>query len=113
MIHARFYRDEKQGSLNMEVRGHAGAAPKGHDLVCAGASTLAYTLAQALRFLCENGRLEDVLVCAVSDGRADIRAVPKAAFEGDALCAFFTVQAGFYVLAANYPEYVSLHPMEA
>ena len=37
MIHVEFYRDTKNGSVQMEMQGHAETAPKGQDLVCAAA----------------------------------------------------------------------------
>lgn len=37
------------GSRGFTVKGHAGSAPKGQDLVCAAVSTLVQTLAEGLR----------------------------------------------------------------
>ena len=45
MIRARYGRR----ALTLELRGHAQSAPKGQDLVCAAASTLAFTAAEALQ----------------------------------------------------------------
>ena len=47
MVEAKFYRGG-EGSLHMVLSGHAGAGPKGHDLVCAGVSALACTLGRAV-----------------------------------------------------------------
>ena len=49
MIHTHFF--QKNGTVCMEMQGHAMTAPKGADLVCAAATTVAYTLAQAVQFL--------------------------------------------------------------
>ena len=43
MIRANFSVDRAQRELRMEVSGHAGAAKRGEDLICAGASMLART----------------------------------------------------------------------
>ena len=45
MIRARYGRR----GLTLDLRGHALSAPQGQDLVCAAASTLAFTAEAALR----------------------------------------------------------------
>ena len=58
MITARFYRKPSNGSIHMTLKGHADAAPKGEDLICASATMLAYTVAQAVQFMFENNKLK-------------------------------------------------------
>ena len=112
MITVRFYR-KRQGSVHMVMDGHAGAAPKGKDLVCAGASMLAYTAGQAVRFLYEQGKLRCRPRITIHEGSAVIIATPKGDFEGEVLFLFWVVQAGIYVLARNYPGCVRLKHLEA
>ena len=49
MIRVRYEWDEEVGRLHLSIRGHAGSAPAGRDLVCAGASMLAYTALEVLQ----------------------------------------------------------------
>lgn len=111
MINVHFFRLE-DGSVHLEMDGHAGTAPKGEDLVCAGASTLCYTLAQAVSFLHEQDALSHPPVIEIQEGRASIIAMPKDGDDGTVYMAFWTVQAGFYALSSNYPDCVRLRPMK-
>lgn len=52
---------------HIEVSGHAGHAPPGQDIVCAGVSALTQTLAESVSALAE-----DKIEYDVSSGRADI-----------------------------------------
>lgn len=111
MVNVKFYRKQDQGSVHMVMEGHAGAAPKGSDLVCAGASMLAYTAGQAVRFLYEQGKLRCRPRIQVEEGRAVIIATPRGDFEAETLYLFWVVQAGAYALSRSYPQFVSLEPM--
>lgn len=108
MITVRFYRKPTQGSIHLVMEGHAGAAPRGEDLVCAGATTLAYTAGQAVRFLYEQGKLRCKPKISIREGSAVIIATPKSEAEAETLYLFWVVQAGAYVLARNYPQYLRL-----
>ena len=46
MIKVTFKHDTNRNTISFKVTGHSGASAIGTDLICAGASTLAYTLAQ-------------------------------------------------------------------
>lgn len=111
MITVRFYRKADQGSVHMVMEGHAGAAPKGEDLVCAGASMLAYTAGQAVRFLYEQGKLRCRPKISIREGNAVIIATPKKEAEAETLYLYWVVQSGAYVLARNYPRFVRLQHM--
>ena len=52
MITAAFERDQKGSIRSFRVSGHSGYAEAGSDIICAGASTLVYTLANALERIC-------------------------------------------------------------
>ena len=88
-------------SCRLEAAGHAGFAPAGQDIVCAGASTLM----QALVYLLageENARAD---AWDEPDG-------PRLAVQADAPCAewvqgaFELTKAGFTLLAERYPDNV-------
>ena len=112
MIHTSFYRNSADGSVRMEMQGHALTAPKGEDLVCAAATMVVYTLAQAVQFLYEQGRLREQPKIQMVDGYAYITASPKEDSSAETLMTFWVAQAGAYVLEHNYPRAVSLMPME-
>lgn len=88
----------KRPYLHLTAIGHAGAAPHGEDLVCAGISTLLCSLAAQLELAgCSStARLEP--------GFADLRAERSRS----ALEAFSFAETGLKMLAGQYPLYVSL-----
>ena len=112
MIHTSFYRNSADGSVRMEMQGHALTAPKGEDLVCAAATMVVYTLAQAVQFLYEQGRLEEKPKIQVEDGYAFVSASPNGDSLAETLMVFWVSQVGAYVLEHNYPQAVCLMPME-
>lgn len=111
MIHAKFFRDTR-GAVQLEMSGHALAAPTEEDMVCAAATTLAYTLAQAVQFAYEQGWLATAPTIKICDGYAHIVARPKPMYEAETLLMFWTVQAGAYTVERNYPSTLCLMPME-
>lgn len=108
MIEARFYQKPEKGSIHMTLKGHAAAAPKGEDLICASATMLVYTLAQAVQFLAEQGKLTIPPKIEIAEGNARIIATPNADGYADVLYAFWFAQCGIHVLAHNYPRHVRL-----
>ena len=85
-------------SCRLEAAGHAGFAPAGQDIVCAGASALVCALAGALDALGAQGVQRTL--CAghaaiAADDRADVRA------------AFTVAVTGLRQLAAAYPGHVA------
>lgn len=110
MIKAHFFKDAKTGALNLRVKGHSGAANRGEDLVCAAASILTMTAAQAVFDLYAEGRTEGKPLIKLASGRARIAITPKPDAAAEALHALFIVQKGFAVLAGNEPDFVKLRP---
>ena len=107
MILAKFYA-AADGSLHMKAAGHAAAAPKGEDLVCAGASTLAEALARAVERLYFQGMLRRCPRVELYEGNAEIIAAPKEPFRKEVAMVFWTVQNGIAELAASFPGNVTL-----
>ena len=52
MITVKVVRDQSRKVTGLFVSGHSGYAEAGSDIICAGASTLVYTLANALERIC-------------------------------------------------------------
>ena len=98
--------------LRLSVSGHAGAAPKGQDLVCAAATTLVYTAAQMLRAAEEEGLAEDVRFWT-DDGKADLMAKAKPGTERELGGRMEAICIGFRMLEKNYPKFLQVQGSEA
>ena len=108
MVTAEFFTNKESGSITLKLSGHAGQAEKGTDIVCSAASILAYTVAQALQFMYEQGELQKKPHIRLAEGDTIIVAKPKPETYAEALHTFFVAQVGYHLLAHNYPQYVSL-----
>ena len=108
MVKAEFFTNKESGSITLKLTGHAGQAKKGEDIVCAGASILAYTVAQAMQFMYEQGELKKKPRISLKEGDTIIVAKPKPESYAEALHTFFVAQVGYHLLAHNYPQYVTL-----
>ena len=102
MIKAVFYRKYHR----LTVEGHAHSGEPGQDLVCAGASTLAYTLAANVGNLEERGQVRDVAV-SLNPGSTEIACKPLTKYTAITDRIFAAVCVGFEILAANHPDYIS------
>ena len=100
MIKAIYYRQYNR----LTIEGHAHSDEPGRDLVCAGASTLAYTLAANVANLSDNGIVRDVTV-KLEPGDTEIACKTRSS---KALVGriFESVCVGFEILATNYPQYI-------
>ena len=106
MIRAKFY--TKNESIHMTLKGHAKAAPYGEDLICASATMMAYTVAQAVQFMHEQGKLKKKPKISLREGSAQIVVTPTEADYAEALHTFWVAQCGIHLLAHNYPQNVQL-----
>jgi uncharacterized protein YsxB (DUF464 family) len=106
MITAEFIRDREKRTLTMTVRGHAGTAPAGEDLVCAGASTAAYAYAECVEQMAAAGYLRREFSIHVNEGFLQVEAAPKPEHMDKVLQALWQAQVAFQLLAANAPEAV-------
>ena len=108
MVNAEFFTNKESGSITMKLTGHAGQAESGKDIVCSAASILAYTVAQALQFMYEQGDLQKKPHIKLDKGDTIIVVKPKPETYAEALHTFFVAQVGYHLLAHNYPQYVTL-----
>ena len=104
MTTVTFLRDAR-GLCGIRVSGHAGYAPAGEDIVCAAASVLITTCANALE--------------SVAGIRPDVSQKPvmiqvalpgglSPAGEHDARIILRTAEQGFLDIAAQYPSYLQI-----
>lgn len=110
MIRVRFETTEDKKSIILSLRGHAGQAEKGKDIVCASASILAYTVAQVVTDLRERGKLKKKPTINLADGDISIVCKPTKDAYAQAMHTYAIAQVGYALLANTYPEYVSLTP---
>ena len=89
--------------MQLELRGHAGMAPYGQDLVCAGASMLVYALAYRVKQLEAEGALLRKPVVDLKPGNALIKALPTPEAALELKGAFRMAQSGLRLLEEQYP----------
>lgn len=88
--------------LGFECKGHAGYAPEGSDIVCAAASILSTTCANALEEIAKAETQVHIL-----DGYMQVLIDEKSAGH-DTQVVMQTVLRGFTDLAEAYPKYLQL-----
>ena len=107
MISAKFTMDEERKMVSLHMDGHANAGEYGHDLICASASILAYTLAQNVKMADSMGLLKYSPSIKLKKGKAIITCRAESDETYAEIChIFLVIQTGFQVLAHNYPDYV-------
>lgn len=95
----------RPASYTLTVTGHAGAARRGEDLVCAGLSTLCWSLkraAEAVPGYRAAGQVDE------SGPRFTLRCRPALGLRGRCRAVLEAAAAGFGLLAEEFPDYVKL-----
>lgn len=102
MIKVTYHRDLNR----VEVQGHAKSGEVGHDLVCASASILVYTLAS---FILNMDRANQVYnpTANLKEGEALIYCDPPTRLKGSVTLVFDSICAGFELLARDYPDNIT------
>ena len=102
MIQVIYYRPYNR----VTIEGHALAGAPGHDLVCAGVSALAYTLAANVGNMVDNGQARNVTV-KLEPGDAEISCSPRTKYTAIVARIFEAVCVGFEMLAVSNPQYIN------
>ena len=102
MIEVVYYRDKNR----LAISGHAFSGEAGHDLVCAGVSALAYTLAANVGNMEDQGQAKDVKI-KLEKGSGTIRCRAIEGCEDMVRRIFEAVCVGFELLCANFPKNIS------
>ncbi len=89
-----------RSSSGITIEGHAGYAPRGQDIVCAGISTLVQTLVQSFEDLCT-----DEITYHLKPGWAQIRYGNLSA-KAEVLINSFWI--GVDMIANRYPDHVTV-----
>lgn len=112
MIKASF-RQEKSGKIALKVTGHAqNDEGLSHELICASASILAYTLAQRVQDMSVSGKLKKAPKIMVNSGDTLIEFLPKDKDMVEALFLVMDIQCGYALLAHNYSTCVELKTLD-
>lgn len=101
------------GGLELSAVGHAGYAPRGRDIVCAGVSALLYGFVAYLEetspiATAEGSHPEGSVTpweVREEDGRLWVR---THGLDGEDGAAFASIEAGLRLIAACYPDFVTL-----
>ena len=89
--------------ISMRAKGHAGYAPYGQDIVCAGVSMLLQTFLDYLESIQPIATADASLEVKAGEGLLEIR---TGGFGGRDLDAFSVVEAGLRRLNRQYPDHV-------
>ena len=106
MIQVTYYRRYNR----LTVTGHAGSAEPGHDLVCASASILAYTLAANVANMADNGQVRQPII-KITEGNTEISCNPRHNLKSSVTLVFDSVCIGSEMLAHEHPEYITYEIM--
>lgn len=100
---------DRDGYLWLTMEGHAGAAPKGQDIVCAAATMLMYTAAQAALDMGSRGELRRPPSVMLDDGNAGVSFRPKEEAMEKGRLTLDVIRRGLEVLGKRYPENVAIY----
>lgn len=90
----------------LTVEGHAYSGEHGHDLVCASATILAYTLGASVANMSAAKQVRDAKI-NLKEGSGEIECKAIRRFDAPVTLIFDTVCAGFELLANHYPDNIS------
>ena len=102
MIKVVYHRDINR----VTMEGHAQSGEVGHDLVCASASILVYTLASFVENMKKARQAYNPTV-VLKEGDALISCEPPIRHKGAVTLVFDSICAGFELLAHDYPDNIS------
>lgn len=109
MISVSLIVNDKERSLRLKVKGHAGQAVIGQDIVCASASILTYTVAQIVTDMESKAQLDGKPTIELNSGDATVSCICKDDNGyADALNSYYVAMVGYQLLAHNYPQFVEL-----
>lgn len=95
-----------RGQHKVTVKGHAQSGEAGHDLVCAAASALAYTLAANVANMADKELVQEP-VMSLKPGDTEVSCQPDSDYTSTVAMVFDAVCVGFELLYDNYPAYIS------
>lgn len=101
---------DRDGTYRIDIKGHAGRNIDGVDVVCAGVSTLAYTLLNTIADMDDFGKLNRFSV-EEGDGFILIRVQPSKRYAFEFSCKFTVFRIGIEGLSKQYPDNVAIEDL--
>lgn len=98
--------------LKVTVKGHAQSGEAGHDLVCAAASILVYTLASNVVQLSADKKHIRRPKIDIKEGNATVSCSAVHGMTALATIMFDAICSGFDILQQQYPEYINYKIIE-
>lgn len=92
----------------MTASGHAGFAPVGQDIVCAGISAICFAAAEYLTQMHDWGKLEQEPVILLESGTIRLSCMPKEIALEEAEHVFRMLEIGCRLIAESYPNNVTV-----
>ena len=99
-------------TMRITIKGHAGTAPAGQDIVCAGVSAVFYNLANVLKYYPDDAWKKPIEFKDES-GNAALKVYPKAELEANVRHEYAYCFIGFQMLAEAYPERIQFDVVPA
>lgn len=99
--------------MSMEAKGHAGYAPMGADVVCAGMSTLFMTAAEMIRDMERRGMLAKKPMIRLEPGNVALTMEPWEDTQERAQAIWDYLETGCAIMAESYPPNVCIFVAEA
>lgn len=96
------------GKLRLEMSGHAGAAERGKDIVCAAESMLTQALLQTLLEMNDEKKLWMEWTGSAAAGYLKMEAAPVEEYRAEVRACFRMCITGLRMLAEKYPEHIKL-----
>jgi uncharacterized protein YsxB (DUF464 family) len=109
MVSINIISDKGSRCLELKVKGHAGMAEAGQDLVCSAVSILTYTVAQTVNSMGEKHLLAEGPRITLRSGDAEISCKCRAHTFNEAESAFRFAKTGYTLLMHSYPQFVELN----
>ena len=107
MVTITYKEDPIDKVVTLQVRGHSGKSPIGHDIVCSAISILTYTVAQIFTAMDRGGDFQRPAVIMLDSGNAYISAVCRDGdIYGEAVRVMLYAITGYRLLEATYPEFI-------
>ena len=102
--------EQRSNKLNLKIKGHAGQADKGNDIVCASCSIIAYIVAQFVKEAECNGELKSKPTVKIESGDTVISCEPTDNILFEMQNMYLFAEKGYQLLSHSYPQYVELQP---
>ena len=102
--------EKKNNKLTLTLKGHAGQAEIGKDIVCASCSILAYTVARFVKAAEIEGDLIASPIVKLESGDTVISCEPAEEVYKMMQDIYMFAEVGYDLLAHNYPQFVELKP---